>query len=139
MIFWKKDYLRMLFFQIYSFYTRLMLLTLQVFFMPVAGCDNLPVCIFKPVTAGYPLLLWMSSQFLTSSHRGLSVGSLCCNWAARDDLKCTDSCLQRISNTSDDAVQPFLIISSDVPDMYCHHMSWRGFLPVWEYNAAEVW
>lgn len=91
--------------------------------MLVAGCDNFPVCIFKPVTAGYPLLLWMSSQFLTSSHHGISVRSLCCNWAAREDLKFTDSCLQCIANASDDTVQPFLIMSSDVPDTYCHRMS----------------
>lgn len=98
MIFWK--YYLMHICQIYPFCTRLILLTLQVFCMPVAGHDNLPMCIFRAVTTGCPLLLWMSSQYLTSSHHGISVGSPCCNWVAVEDSKFTDSCLQRISNTS---------------------------------------
>lgn len=98
MIFWK-DYLTHIC-QIYPLCTRLIWLTVRAFCKPVAGCDNLPVCIFKAVTTDYPLLLWMSSQYPTSSHHGISVGSLCCNWVAVEDWKFRDSCLQHISNTS---------------------------------------
>lgn len=68
-----KDYLTHIC-QKYPFCPRHILLTLQVFCMPVAGCDNLPVCIFKAVTTGYPLLLRISSQYLTSSHPGIKCG-----------------------------------------------------------------
>lgn len=84
-----------------------------------------PLYISKLVTTGYPLLLWMSSQLsaqLPPWHE-CRVTVLQLDYCG--GLKVQIPACSAYPTCQVSIMQPFVITSSDVPDTYCHSMSWH--------------